>query len=192
MLFNTPDYWKYINSTVHSPHRTKEELPILKDIKFPKRFLFFDTETHIVDPTIEGSPMDFKVGCAIFVEYRKDYSILKRQIYTYHSIDEFISIVESLDRKKKKLYLIAHNIKFDMQVLDIPIKLWVKGYKLEPPIMNGITFLWYVKAKRGSIQFLDTANYVPRTLDSIGKDLGFPKLEVDFETVPIDELITLV
>lgn len=175
---------------MNSPFRKDQPLPKLSTATFPKRWLYFDTETHYVKGTKDGNPMDFKLGYAIYVEYKKDGTVYKRQEYTLTHIEEFLQILHSLDKKKKKLMVVAHNIKFDIQVLDVPFSLFKSGIETNPPIINGMTFLWTIKLGNGSTQFIDSANFVPVSLEKIGKDLGFPKMEIDLDNCTYDELMT--
>jgi len=174
---------------VNSPYRKEQELPRLKSATFPKRWLLFDTETKFVKGTKRGEPMDFVLGYAIYIEFKSDGSTHKRQEYGLTHIDEFLQILYSLDYKKKKLMVVAHNIKFDLAVLDIPYKLFLAGLETTPPIQNGMTFLWTIKLGKGSTQFIDSANFIPVSLAKIGNDLGFPKLDIDLNNVSYDDLM---
>lgn len=162
--------------------RMPGELKGLKGGIIPKRFLFFDTETTspTKDQTIDG----FKLilGSAIFVELDKELDIKRRETYSFHSTDEFINILESYVRKKSVLYVFAHNIGFDVRVLNLPYEFNNRAYTSQPPIINENAFIWRVRSNNGSFIFLDTRNLGVRSVESLGKDMGFPKMSIDFET----------
>ncbi len=174
---------------MNSPFRKDDYLPRLKQSVFPKRWLFFDTETHIVKASKEGTPMEFKLGYAVYVEFNKDLTIYKRIEYELTHKDELLTILHSLDKKKKKLMVVAHNIKFDLEVLDLPYKLFTQGIPTKPPIVNGMVFLWTIKLGNGSTQLIDSANFAPVSLSKIGKDLGFPKMDINFDNCTYNELM---
>lgn len=160
----------------------------LKGSSIPKRFLFFDTETTV--PLKDNDIRSFKLilGRAIFVELDKDLNIKRREVYEFNEPHGFIEIIKSYIRKKTTLYIFAHNIGFDVRVLDLPYLLDLEGFKSQPPIINEMVFIWRVNSDNGNFLFLDTANLGVRSVAALGKDMGFGKLDIDFSNSSLTEL----
>jgi len=91
---------------------------------------------------------------------------------------------------KQKLWCFAHNSGFDVRVLDLPTLVHEYGFTSTPPIINDRVFIWDIKTNKNTVTFLDTANYGVHSVDQLGKDMGYSKQVVDFDTVTNDELIT--
>lgn len=173
----------------YAPYRREKPIPRLKRNTFPKRFLFIDTETKAVDLLMNSQLQWFHLGVAIYVELDKQAAIHKRIVYRFFTIQQFLDILENLNKKRKRLIIVGHNIKFDIMVLDLPKRLSDLGHSHDYPIVNGKTFIWKVKTDKGSYLFMDTANYTGVSLAKMGKDLGIPKMTIDFDTCTNDELL---
>lgn len=171
------------------PQRKDGPLPGAKARNFPKRLLFFDTETHIIEQDNEVIEFPFKLGYVIFVELNNECNIIDEQHYELRNEPDFIFILENLLRSGKTLYIYAHNIGFDIRVLNLPIRFNELGYESKPPIVNDRIFIWDVKRENYRMCFLDTANYNVWSVEQLGQDMGYPKLNVDFTTVPDNELM---
>lgn len=156
--------------------------------KIPKRFIFFDTETTA--PTKDNNINEFKLilGVAVFIELNDDLTINRREEYVFRDTMGFIDIIESYVRSKTTIYIMAHNIGFDVRVLDLPSVFNSLDYNSEPPILNQNAFIWRVKKDDRTFLFMDTSNLGVRSVYSLGKDLGFPKRDIDFNTCTTDEL----
>ncbi len=162
----------------------------LKSNTIPRRMLFFDTETTPdTRPSRKGEQV-FDVACSTYIVREKNGIIKNRESIVTNTIEETIEFIVSKASRRNKLYVFAHNIGFDLAVLLFFDYCNNREIEMRPPIQEGMRFIWNVKLPEGSISFINTGNYVPRTLASIGKDLGFPKLDADFDNMTRDELIT--
>lgn len=173
----------------YAPYRREQELSVLKSRHFPKRFLFIDTETK---PVYMNPKYWFNVlylGVAIFVEIDNDVNVIKREIYEFRSTAELLRIIAELSGIKKRLVIIGHNIAFDIEVLNLPAVFSELGCDNTYPIKNGMSFIWTVQTGRGSLLFIDTANYAATSLKQMGKDLGIPKMDIDFDNCSDSELL---
>ena len=159
-------------------------------VNYPTRFIFFDTETIPQIQEDGKSRQILKVGVAKYIIRDKNQKHKKEEEFIFYTNTEFFDWVESLLEQKQKIILYAHNIAFDLMVLDTFNYYKNKGIDIKPPIQSGMRFLWKVPHPKGKIEFVNTGNYVPFSLELIGKDLGFPKLDVDFENATMSELIT--
>lgn len=163
-------------------------LPSLKAQDIPHEFIFYDTETHINPVGERYNELPLKLGVAIYIQVAPDFRGMKRKVYRFTSSLEFIDILKTHIRPKTKLHVIAHNQAFDIRVLGLPHLFNEIGWDSSLPIINNRTFIWSVKTGISSILFLDTANYGVSTVENLGKDFGFPKLNVDFDNVTDEEL----
>lgn len=166
---------------MHSQYRKQGKLTKLKRSSFPKEFIFFDVETHIKTVNEFTKELPLRFGVAIYVKLNKHGEITKRTQYVFHSTLEFIDILRQLVKKNRRILCFAHNVKFDIMALNLPFRLKALGYEFTYPIINGMMFIWRVKLNGGSVQFLDTANWVQMPLKKLGHEIGLEKLDADFE-----------
>jgi len=162
----------------------------LKSHNKPKRLLFLDTETHIIEGDNNTIEFPLKLGVCSYVELDKEYNIKKKEIYKFKTIGEYVDILKDKLSKRSKLYIFAHNVGFDVRVLELHTQFATLGWENEPPIINNRVFIWEIKSELGNCVFMDTANYGVMSVDDIGSGLGYDKLKVDFDTVTEDELFT--
>lgn len=168
--------------------RVEGAMSKLKGDRIPKRFIFFDTETTV--PLKSNDIREFKLilGIATFIELDNDLNIKQKVVHKFRTTEEFIEIIKYHNRDRNMLYLIAHNIGFDIRVLDLPNAFNEIGFTSEPPIINQMVFIWRVKSYVGTFLFLDTANFGVRSVSSLGNDMGYPKQEIDFSKCSLDDL----
>lgn len=170
--------------------RNEGYLTELKSMSFPTNFLFFDTETYIVKSSAGLTEFPFRIGVAIYLSLDDRLNQHKREVIIFKSAQEFLDILKTHNRKKKSLVIMAHNIGFDIQVLNLPELLYNDGYTSEPPIIKERAFIWDVKSNHGTYKFLDTSNFGVQSVEQLGKDLDFPKLKIKFDTTDEASLIT--
>lgn len=172
-----------------SKWRYEGYLKTLSRTTIPLRYIFFDTETLFLSDDTPKIELPLRLGIAIYIELNKDLTIKKREVHTYYTSEEFINILLKYERSKKTLWVYAHNIKFDIAVLNLPYLFDKLSYKNDVPIINGMMFMWKVKLTKGSLMFLDTSNYSTYSLKVIGDSIGIEKMDVDFNNVSDDHLI---
>jgi len=169
--------------------RKKRTLPRTKRSTIPKKLIFFDTETYINEDENGDIDFPFRLGIARYIELDKECTIVKEDISIFRNTSDFIEFITTHERSKTKIYVFAHNVGFDIRVLNLHTEFNNRGYISEPPIMNSRVFIWDIKTGKSTITFLDTANYGVISVDKLGQDMGYDKLEVNFDTVTDDELI---
>lgn len=151
-----------------------------------KAFVFVDTESneHIVSD--KQKVLTFKLGCAIF--WNRDINQIKKK--TFYNITDFWNQTESMfNDQNKEIILFAHNTQFDFKMLNGFEELFKRGWKLETQYVKNKTFILVFKKNNLVLHCWDTMNYVAKKLTLIGESVGFPKLEVDFETVSEKDLV---
>ncbi len=163
--------------------------PVIVEAR-PTSVIFFDTETR-TDMQPNGSKKHrLKLGCASHC-YNQRGEVLKLQkSIVYRSPLEFWEFVNSRCREKSLTYLTAHNIVFDLTVLDGFRQLPDHGWKLDSFYTKGIVSLFRWSNGTRKIVCLDNTNLFPGKLARWGELLDKPKLSVDFDTVSDQDLIT--
>lgn len=188
-------------------HRIKENT---KSIAF-ENMIFFDTETYEDWLSDDAKANRLRLGVGIYVQKRKDTGKQRKEVFDFRTIDGFWNKVLSYCTKHRPLYIIAHNIKFDIQVLGRFERLRNEGFVCEKYIEdqgkviikfarpNGIK-IQYKKGKDGKrkphpapqferIIFLDNMNLFNTSLGKLGESIGYGKGNVDFNMVDDDTLL---
>lgn len=168
--------------------RQEGALQPLKGDRLPKAFICFDTETSVPLKTNDIREFRLKLGVAIYIKLNDDLSIKQKVVYRFKSAQEFVEILQYHNRQKQLLYVFAHNIGFDVRVLDLPELFNSLGFTSEPPIINQMAFIWRVKSAKGNYLFLDTANLGVHSVASLGNDIGIQKLSIELDTNDEDSL----
>lgn len=156
---------------------------------FPKELLFLDTETYQIKPDNVTLIFPLKLGVLIYVKLDKNAKVIKRDVSTFYSLDDFYDMFYGFIKRKKTLYVFGHNIGFDIRVLNAPHILSAKGFISSPPIINERLFIWRLKSDNGNVIFIDTANYAVQSVKQLGKDMGYDKMDVDLEQTNDNDLL---
>ena len=163
--------------------RREGSLKTLNSNSIIREMIFYDTETFQQVESDGEITFPFRLGYAVYISLDKFNKIKRIEEKELWKIGDFVDFIHSKLRKKKTLYIFAHNQQFDTRVLHLPFVFKDLGYKVELPIINMRTFIWKIATEHGNMTFLDTANYAVSTVDNLGIDMGYPKLKVDFETI---------
>lgn len=150
--------------------------------KIPQNLLFLDTETshkHISDKTDEEQ---FRLGVLIYVHLDDSANILVRSVNRFYNLSDMQNYILHTIEQNKEIYLLGHNIGFDLRVVNIFNLLHSSGFTSEPPIINERAFIWSCRKPKHKLTVLDTANFAVQSVAKLGKDLHLPKYEVDFNT----------
>lgn len=170
--------------------RTEGTMKPTKRRLYPKHLLFFDTETHIIEDSTGYIEFPLRLGYAIYVNIDRSGKVLKRVTHEFTTIEGFIEILAMYAKRRQKIHVYAHNIGFDIRVLNLPKVFNDRGYKSKPPILNNMVFIWTVKTPSGTMEFLDTSNFGVRSVAALGADMGYDKMDVDFATVSDTDLMS--
>ena len=138
-----------------------------KKASLPKRIIFYDTETTVPDRNGDNQDFGLIVGCATYIELDNSAEITRRIEYVFTEKEDFVKFLLARSSSKSALYVFAHNVGFDVRVLDLPRQFNDNGIVSEPPIINDMTFIWKVKLPKSTITFLDTANLGVRSVSSL-------------------------
>jgi len=167
-----------------APHK----LSVTKTRPFPTTFYFLDTETELKNIGHKTKLHKLKMG--ICRRYKRDgnYALVKEdEIIIHHKKDFIVWFLRGL-RDRTHVYLIAHNIVYDVTILDLFRELPKHGYILKSTYSKGqVTILRWAKGT-SRITMLDNGNIFGGTLAKWGEIFDVPKIDIDFETCSQEEL----
>jgi len=151
-----------------------------KSSEWPSRFIFFDTETYRQPLPGGNAEQHLKLGWLNFLSH--DGYDQRDTWREFREIDEFWDFLEEIAAPKKRTLVIAHNIDFDLQVLDYQRELMLRKYDINKSIIDSNRFILQARKNKHTYLFLDNSNYTnPEKvkLATLGKELGIEKIEVD-------------
>ncbi|MBC7343849.1 MAG: hypothetical protein H5U03_00150 [Clostridia bacterium] len=163
--------------------------PNMKNEK-PRCFIFFDTETapeRVDDVSVAHR---LKLGVACYWWRGNAYNGEKIEWLTFTDSDAFWEWATSKIWAKTKLYLVSHNLDFDLAVTKGYEWLQKHGYKMTKYWEKAPSRIIVWRKGNKTLCGIDNGNYFRGSLEEIGKSVGLEKLKVDFETCSNTELET--
>jgi hypothetical protein len=158
--------------------------------KRPNRVIFFDTETRQDPPVNHVVHHHLKVGVAKYCVRNDDgYLVVKREIEFYTAAD-FWHWVDRRCKKKSTTYLVAHNMTFDLAVVNAFSEFPRHGWDLGSFYSKGMVSIFRWKKDDARLVGLDNGNFFAGKLETWGERLNYPKLDIDFDTCTDEELLT--
>ena len=154
----------------------------------PRNVIFFDTETYEEFISDTKTKHRLKLGVAVYCRSRRGEYLLEQREVRISSGAEFWKDLDKRIPPKSKYYLVAHNILFDLTVLDVFTLLPALGWKMASFYSKGFTNIFRWKQADRTLIMMDNGNLFPGKLAKWGKLLGLDNGEVDFETVSDEEL----
>lgn len=185
----------------------------LAKVSFPRSLIFFDTESFInvfnienqerirvgLEPLIKETPNEdekhcLRLGAAIEVKLDDKANVTERYKHWFKDSLSFWKFVEKYNNRNHYLYVVAHNIKYDLTNVKVFEDLTQLGYTLDYPIM-GHAFIMSAHKDRPNgkryktIVFIDSFNFIKTSLKEMGKKFGLAKKEIeDFRKATDEEL----
>lgn len=169
--------------TTRSPRRThiiranhKQEIPANR--------VYLDTEAYRerIAPGTERQTLWF--GWALFERERlerSEPSYTERWI-RFQTADEVFLALGEFARPKTATYVYAHNLSYDAAMISLASMAEKYGWVVTEYVQAN-RLLWVSMRKEGrSLIFLDTMNYFPTSLKSLGESIGSSKLTIPQET----------
>lgn len=162
---------------------------------FPQYFVFLDTETTPIQKDKVTQELKLKLGVAESYRRLEDGTMSFQHRAVLLKNEDFYAFLEANAPKGRRTFVVAHNIGFDMQVLDLVR--WFKDAdyrRLNTFMSPAALLLKYRKGKRrkarnvSTIVVFDNMNIFHTSLAKLGDAIGMPKLEHDFENMDQDEL----
>lgn len=165
-------------------HKLREN----KSSQYPLQYIFFDTETERIKVGDDQFDHRLKLGWLNYVHLPHGKFLGTDDWFFFTSVDQFWDYIDNLKLNKSRILLFAHNIDFDLQVLDYMNQLSSRGYEVKKVVLDN-RFILQCRKSSKTLLFLDMSNYVGKVpLAKVAKSIGMEKLSVDFETSSEDEL----
>jgi hypothetical protein len=159
-----------------------------------QRIIFFDSESRVHPDTHVHTPY---LITARFARWREDgerHDTTKLYtpgfyIVTPHTMDTFWWDVDKFTRSKGVTYMFAHNAAYDVLALDGVRELSRRGWTAVSYFEKGPVFILRWKREDRSLVIVSSTNYFAGSLAQLGVTFGLPKMEVDYENTPLDEMV---
>jgi len=147
-----------------------------KTIELPQNIVFVDTETIEVKINELATQHNLRLGVACYIQFRGSGKKPTTKWKVFEEASSFWNWLFSLTREKTRLYIISHNLEFDIPVLGGFEVLKTRDWKFIKLINNHHTNIWTFRKGNSSICFLDNMNYFNVSLAELGKSIGLEKL----------------
>lgn len=153
----------------------------------PRRVLYFDTETHQAKE--KGTTKHrMLIAWTCYVEYDAK-GCSEFQSWNFWDSPFFMwQYIEGLVKSNHGLYVMAHNIFFDLQCSDFFHYFTKWGWELDFYYEKGMTYLLTIRRKKRLLRCLSTTNFYDGGAKELGIIVGLPKIEVDFKSVSPEDL----
>jgi len=161
--------------------------------------IFFDTETIPHREPKGGTRQDFRLGVACYWRHRRDDRVDTVKWLEFTQVGEFWDWALAKTTAHTVVYLIAHNLAFDAQVVRTFAELPDRGWRLVFLYESGATrlikwgwptpeFASWIDAEQPlsefvgkrwtkTLQMMDNCNLFPGSIERWGDDLEVPKLK---------------
>jgi hypothetical protein len=169
--------------------RKPHTLTVTKAKDRPNNVIFFDTETKQVQVDNETIRQVLDVGYVIRTRTVKGEYLKIQSKVAFNDITTFWNKIDEWIRDKTKTYLVAHNVVFDLVVVNGFIELTNRGWELVSFYSKGMTSIFRWRKDSKHLIILDNTNFFPGKLGMWGELIGVPKLDIDFETATKTELL---
>jgi hypothetical protein len=169
-----PDFPQHKLKPNHASHR-------------PTRLLFYDSETR-PDKPAQLSYNRMFMGWSYYV--RRDVSgDMSHGEWKCHTDSlSFCAYVNNLVKRRTTLYLIGHNIFFDLQASGFFKHFTDWGWRLNFLYDKGLTYVCNISDNTRKIKCLSTTNFFSTSLENLGQSLSLPKLPVDLSGDSLDAI----
>lgn len=142
----------------------------------PHRLLVVDTETAPPDPA-DPDRQTLRLWCGRLI---RRHAIEPRRVrtedYRGETADELAALVDGLARASSTLWLVTHNLNFDLAVTELPVLLTERGWTItDAALTTDSPWARLVKGSR-RLTIADSWSWLPGSVESIGKLIGRPKL----------------
>jgi DNA polymerase type B, organellar and viral len=151
--------------------------------RMPASLLFFDTETKTDEsagiPRTERQRLHF--GWAYAYRY-EDGSKTREEWCRFEDSKTFFDFLTSKTDNKRPVYCFAHNLGFDLTILDFWNWSETEDFTVEYFVLQDPPSFIIGRHKGRKIVFIDTLNYWRQSLLVIGRSIGLDKLEMPKKT----------
>ena len=165
------------------PYRIAHVLAPIKSTVTPTNLLFFDTETRDVYRGKNPTKQRHKLWFGYVIAFRFEKGQRTREIrQAFHTADEFWEVLHSRLDPARTLNVYAHNVSFDLTIVDFWKRTDHKHYKIDFAVLEAPPVIISISTKWGRFNVIDTMNYFKTSLKRLGESIGLEKLECDIAT----------
>src|SRR5215472_14636720 len=148
----------------------------------PFRVLVFDTESRPIAPDQPNTHV-LRLWAARLLRRKDDRPREPRcSEYQGHSADELAGLIDRLSGRDRTLWVMAHNLSFDLAVTALPVVLAERGWRLTDGALTAEA-PWCRMANRDRhLTIADTWSWLPTSVERLGELVGIPKVALpDFD-----------
>lgn len=159
-----------------------------KDAPLPTRIIFLDTESHLTPGDHRTTVHDLKLGIAQLHnrEGVNDLRMTSESVFT--QAGDFFNWIGQKCTGNKTFYLVAHNIVYDLAILNGFRELPRLGFTMVSLYSKGQVSIIRWKKDKTRIICVDNGNFFGGTLQRWGDIFEVPKIKINFATCTFDEL----
>lgn len=167
---------------------------------YPERYIVFDTETYEKASDRKGWHKEQWLRLGMCKVYDPVSVVGNKPLYHgFKTSKEFMQLINVMPYASKAIYVFAHNLGFDVRIVEWLRALANKEFDLLPPpsmpnakryqkrlfVMDGYPFMMRLWRPDGQ-QFvlIDSFNWLPVRLAQVGEWLGFPKGQMPTDDAP--------
>jgi len=164
---------------------------ILKPTKtqpLPTRLIFLDTESSLIPSGPGRTVHELKLGIAQLYTRIGDYALQIQSESVFTQNETFFKYLDKILRGNKTFYLIAHNIVYDMAIIDAFRELPRIGFTLGSLYSKGQVSILRWKRGKTRLIVIDNGNFFGGTLERWGDIFKIPKIKIDFAKCSFEEL----
>ena len=167
--------------------RTAHVIKRATGYRLPQRFIFFDTETEVIDD-LGTQRLKLVVACSWFVN--KKTGIEKVDWFHSKSGKRFYTWLQGRLKSHITTRIMSANIWFDFRNSCLYNHMKKDNWQCVNDYSKGMTLIFTFKHNNHRIDFVNIQNYFGTSVAVIGQSIGLPKLDVDFKTATDQELLT--
>jgi len=156
----------------------------------PQKWVVLDTETLPVQLEVHRWQHVFRLGVAAFWSRERESKLEVLDFKRYGDGSRLVEAVAAFPKSKERIGVVAHNLDYDAQVLDIHCRLRSEGFRLTKATID--RGKWVQQWRRGGKSFegpsrtllwIDLGNFFPIPLRELASWLGMTKWPMpDFDS----------
>ena len=157
--------------------------------RLPLRMIWVDTEAVNEAGEIGAGVQRLTFGVAIYERYADKDSLkhVENDRLRFTDPEDFWLWVQSKTDPKSVTWVMAHNWNYDAGILNTSVILPGLGYELGKYINGKPPLIVTWKMRGSNLKMIDTLNYFPGSVASIGKSVGLPKLDMPAVNAPASD-----
>lgn len=153
----------------------------------PQHRIYVDTEAFMeyLDPERQRQTLWFGWACYERARPDRDYHVASEDWLHFTTAEQFFAWCEQRAFKRTCTYIYAHNLQYDAALLALSTMAAVNGWTVTEYVpANHLLWLTLRKDTR-TLLFVDTLNYFPTSLATLGKNIGVLKAQAEQYPQPV-------